>query len=255
MFSIFRRWRRRRLVAQPFPSHWEAYLKKNFGQFFEIPAHYRERLRDRMRYFIAEKYWEGVAGFEVTEEMRVTVAAMACTLTLEFHAEEACFPKVQTVLLHGEQYSRVSRQRWAGGIVTEGEEWRLGEAWNLGPVALSWPDVVEGGERLDGFNLVFHEFAHALDMTGGEADGIPPQGSDVAERAWAAKLEAEYEALRGQFAAGRSIPLDAYALTNHAEFFAVATESYLERPQLLMVRLPGLYELLNNFYRLNPAEW
>ena len=255
MLSIFTRWRRRRVLAKPFPPHWENYLERNYILYADLPSALRNLLRDRMRIFIAEKYWEGVAGFEISEEMQVTIAAMACTLTLGFDEAEACYPKVLTVLVHGEQYSRKSRQRWAGGIVTEGEEWRLGEAWNLGPVALSWPDVLEGGLHLDGFNLVFHEFAHALDMTGGEADGIPPQSSDAAEREWAATLAGEYNTLQHLFHTGRAIPLDAYSLTNHAELFAVATESYLERPRLLQLKLPRLYNLLDRFYRLRPADW
>lgn len=255
MLSLLTRWRRRRILSRPYPADWDDFLDQNYALYSQLPTPLRTLLRDRLRIFIAEKYWEGVAGFEVTEEMQVTIAAMACTLTLAFDESEACFPQVLTVLVHGEQYSRQSRQRWAGGIVTEGEEWRLGEAWNLGPVALSWPDVVEGGQRLDGFNLAFHEFAHALDMTGGAADGIPPQASEALEREWTATLSQEYETLQHLFAAGRGIPLDAYALTNHAEFFAVATESYLERPRLLRIKLPRLYELLDGFYRLRPAEW
>ena len=133
---------------------------------------------------------------------------------------------------------------------------RLGEAWDLGPVALSWPDVVEGGrDPDDGFNLVYHEFAHALDMTGGAADGVPPLPTSRAEREWVHILGEEFETLRALRAAGRGIPLDDYALTNEAEFFSVATESYMERPRLLMLKLPRLYELLDSFYRLNPAQW
>src|SRR5690606_14716611 len=134
--------------------------------------------------------------------------------------------------------------------------WRLGEAWSLGPVALSWPDVVEGGrDPDDGFNLVYHEFAHALDMIGGAADGVPPLPSEQAEREWAEILGEELESLRMLRASGRGIPLDDYALTNEVEFFSVLTESYLERPRLLQLRLPRLYDLLESFYRLQPAQW
>jgi hypothetical protein len=256
MFSFLKRRRRKRLLAEPFPPAWEGYLAENFHQFALLPAPLQARLRDRMRVFAAEKYWEGVDGHEVTDEMRAVVSAMACTLTLAFDDAEAFFPKVLTVLIHGEKYSRRARRRWAGGVVAEGDEWRLGEAWELGPVGLSWPDVVEGGlDPDDGFNLVYHEFAHALDMTGGVADGTPPMPSTRAEREWSDRLGQELEELRAQRDAGRGIPLDAYALSNEAEFFAVSTESYFERPRLLRIRLPRLYELLDSFYRLGPAEW
>lgn len=256
MFGFIKRRRRKKLLAEPFPAAWEGYLAENFAQFALLPEPLRAKLRDRMRVFEAEKYWEGVAGLEVTEEMRVVVSAMACTLTLAFDEAEAFYPKVLTVLLHEEKYSRRARRRWAGGVVAEGDEWRLGEAWELGPVGLSWPDVVEGGlDPDDGFNLVYHEFAHALDMTGGSADGVPPMASTKAEREWAERLGAELEELRGLRDAGYGIPLDGYALSNEAEFFAVASESYFERPRLLRIKLPGVYELLDSFYRLGPAGW
>jgi Mlc titration factor MtfA (ptsG expression regulator) len=256
MFAFLKRRRRRKLLAEPFPAAWEGHLTEDFHQFTLLPEPLRVKLRDRMRVFEAEKYWEGVGGFEVTEEMRVVVSAMACVLTLSFEGDAALYPRVQTVLIHGDKYSRRARRRWAGGVVAEGDEWRLGEAWELGPVGLSWPDVVEGGiDPNDGFNLVYHEFAHALDMIGGAADGVPPLPTSDAERAWADTLGEELEDLRDQRDAGRGIPLDGYALTNEAEFFAVATESYLERPRLLRMKLPGVYELLDSFYRLGPAGW
>ncbi len=256
VFGFLDRRRRRKLTAGPFPPDWETLLAANFAQFALLPEPLRARLRDRTRVLVAEKYWEGVAGLEVTEEMQVTVAAMAGVLTLAFDDAEAFFPKVLTVLLHEEKYSRRARRRRTGGIVAEGDEWRLGEAWELGPIGLSWPDVLEGGrDPDDGFNLVYHEFAHALDMTGGTADGIPPLPNAAAERDWTATLHEELDALRRQRDAGRFIPLDDYALSDTAEFFAVATESYLERPRLLALRLPRLYGLLNSFYRLDPAGW
>lgn len=256
VFGAIRRWRRRKLTAGPFPPAWEAVLAENFAQFALLPAAHQAKLRDRARVFAAEKYWEGVGGAEVTEEMRVTVAAMACVLTLGFDDAEAFFPKVLTVLIHEEKYSRKARRRRAGGIVAEGDEWRLGEAWELGPVGLSWPDVLEGGrDPDDGFNLVYHEFAHALDMTGGTADGVPPLPNARAEREWSKTLAAELAALRDARAQGYGIPLDSYALSDEAEFFAVSTESYFERPRLLKIRLPRVYDLLDSFYRLGPAEW
>ena len=256
VFSLLSRWRRRKLTAGPFPPAWEAVIAENFPQFALLPGPLRAKLRDRLRVLVAEKYWEGVAGLAVTEEMKVTVAAMAGVLTLSFDDAEAFYPKVLTVLLHEERYSRKARRRRAGGVVAEGDEWRLGEAWDFGPVGLSWPDVLEGGrDPDDGHNLVYHEFAHALDMTGGGADGVPPLPNSRAERAWSAVLHAELDALRDQRDSGRFIPLDDYALTDEAEFFAVATESYVERPRLLMLKLPRLYGLLDSFYRLDPARW
>ncbi|MGC1274211.1 MAG: M90 family metallopeptidase [Planctomycetaceae bacterium] len=256
MFSFLKRRRRMRLLTTPFPPAWNEHLATNFPQFATLPEPLQLRLRDRLRIFHAEKYWEGVGGFEVTEEMQVVVAAMACTLTLAFDEAEAVFPKVLTVLIHGETYSRRAQNHVGGGVIDERQEWRLGEAWHRGPVALSWPAVVEGGRNpSDGQNLVYHEFAHALDMTGGIADGVPPVGDEQAERNWTAVFHREFEQLHASWSSGLGLPIDPYALTNEAELFSVATENYFERPRLLKIKLPRLYELLDSFYRLGPAEW
>src|SRR5688500_17094166 len=103
MFAFLARRRRKKLLAEPFPPAWEGYLAENFHQFALLPDALRAQLRDRLRVFLAEKYWEGVGGFEVTEEMRVVVSAMACTLTLAFEDAVAYYPKVLTVLIHGEK--------------------------------------------------------------------------------------------------------------------------------------------------------
>jgi Mlc titration factor MtfA (ptsG expression regulator) len=125
-----------------------------------------------------------------------------------------------------------------------------------GVIALAWTDVVGGAANpSDGRNVVFHEFAHALDMADGAVEGTPPLPTREAEEAWTRTLQREFDALRQQYEAGYGIPLDPYGLTNLAEFLAVSTESYLERPRLLQLKLPTLYALLDSFYRLQPASW
>lgn len=261
IFSFLRRRRRRKLLAEPFPPAWGSYLAENFHQFALLPEPLRARLRDRMRVFAAEKYWEGVGGLEVTEEMRAVVSAMACTLTLAFDDDEALYPNASRVIFYPETIVR-RRSRRAGAVVIEGEEHLIGEAWSernardSGVVTLVWADVVKGGVNPnDGRNLVYHEFAHVLDAIGGVPDGVPPVGDDESERTWQGTFRAEFDSLAEAWETGRGIPLDAYALTSEAELFAVATESYLERPRLLRLKLPRLYDLLDSFYRLGPAEW
>ena len=251
---FLKNWRRRRLLAQPFPASWEMLLRESFPQLAELPERWQRPLRDRLRVLLADKYWEGVAGFTVTPQMQVTIAAMACVPVLAFDAH--VYPNILTVLLHDRQYLRQARRQQPGGVVAEGAEWRLGEAHTAGVIGLSWPAVQAGGRQPhDGFNLVYHEFAHALDMSGGAADGVPPLDSTAEERTWANVLAEELNALRRQRGEGYAIVLDDYALTNEAEFFAVATESYLERPRLLNLKLPRLYALLDSFYRLDPIRW
>jgi Mlc titration factor MtfA (ptsG expression regulator) len=262
VFSFLRRRRRAKLLAEPFPVAWDAFLLEGFPQFASLPVEHHALLRNRLRLFAAEKYWEGINGFAVTEEMRIVISAMACTLTLAFDDDDALFPSVSRVLLFPETISRQMRQRRNGLVVTEDEEWHLGEAWSTansltgGVIALAWTDVVRGAQNPnDGKNVVYHEFAHALDMADGAVEGTPPLASGTSEEIWNATLQNELNELRRQYDSGFGIPIDPYGLTNAAEFFAVSTESYLERPRLLQIKLPRLYELLDSFYQLRPAEW
>lgn len=262
VFSFLKRRRRTKLLAEPFPREWEGVLREGFPQFEMIPAELQPRLRDRLRVFMAEKYWEGIDGFEITDERQLVIAAMACTLTLAFEENDALYPNVSRVLLFPQTITRQSHQRRNGFVVTEDAELHLGEAWSTtnslrgGVIALAWTDVLRGAQNPgDGKNVVFHEFAHALDMADGAVEGTPPLPTREAEKAWTSSFQREFETLRRQYDAGLGIPLDPYALTNLAEFLAVSTESYLERPRLLQLKLPALYALLDSFYRLQPATW
>lgn len=262
VFAFLRRRRRAKLLEEPFPHVWEDMLKERFQQYSTFPVDLRRRLRDRTRIFVAEKYWEGVNGFDVTEEMQVVIAAMACTLTLAFDDDDAFFASISRVLLYPDTIARRMKQSRIGPVVTESDELHLGEAWSVtnslsgGVIVLAWSDVLRGGgSASDGRNVVFHEFAHALDMSDGAVEGIPALGSRAAEEEWLKTLRGELDALRHDYGHGYAIPIDPYGLTNEAEFFAVSTESFFERPRLLQLKLPRLYELLNSYYRLHPAEW
>ena len=139
-------------------------------------------------------------------------------------------------------------------MVLEGEMARLGEAWKDGVVVLSWDDVRRGASDLhDGQNVVLHEFAHQLDQQDGSADGAPILEHRSQYLTWARVLRHDFEQLRSDTEQGRSDVLDAYGATSPAEFFAVATECFFEKPLALRARHPLLYEQLQSFYRQDPA--
>ena len=131
---------------------------------------------------------------------------------------------------------------------------RLGEAWQGGPVILTWDSVLRGTRNAqDGHNVVFHEFAHKLDMLTGHADGVPPLTDAVTHQTWVEALQAEYDALKEDAERGQRSFLDRYALTNGAEFFAVATEHFFEQPRKMKRDHQAMYEVLSAFYRQDPA--
>lgn len=226
---------------------------RNFALYERLSHDERDELRRRVQVFVAEKFWEGCGGLVVTEEMQVTIAAQACLLVLGFPGEH--FERLLTVLVYPSGYFAEDRRHLPGGIVSEELALRLGEAWTGGPVVLSWDDVLESGrDGDDGYNVVFHEFAHVLDMQNVTVDGTPPLPSEEQYRNWREVLAEEYNRHRRRSGWRRTV-LDPYGATDEGEFFAVATEAFFERPHGLEREHPRLFELLHSFYNQDPRLW
>lgn len=252
MFGFFARRRRERLLASPFPAEWLAIVEQNVPWYTSLSVADRAELLGHMRVFLEEKRFEGCNGLELTDEIRVTIAAHACRLLL--HRETDVFPRLITVLVYPSAYLAKAVEPIAGGGVLEGEQVRIGEAWKDGVAVLSWSDVRESAKGLTfGRNVVLHEFAHILDMEDGAADGTPILPGRDRYAPWIAVMEDEYERLRRDSHLGRYSVLDDYGATNPAEFFAVASEAFFEKPTVLAKRHPELYAELRAFYRQDPA--
>ena len=252
VFSWFRDFHRRSITEQPFPEEWETVLQRHFTHFTLLTPDEQQHLRQDIQVFIAEKYWEGCGGLELTQAMQVLVAAQACLLTL--YREHEFYPNVESILLYPSGYAVPQKSVAPGGIVEETFSARLGEAWDNGPVVLSWADVESGGSNDgDGQNVVYHEFAHKLDMRDGSADGVPRLETDADYDAWAEVMSREYQELVAQTEAGHATLLGDYAATNPAEFFAVGTECFFEKPRQMQQTHPSLYEALRGFYQQDPA--
>jgi Mlc titration factor MtfA (ptsG expression regulator) len=128
----------------------------------------------------------------------------------------------------------------------------LGEAHDgRGPVLLAWDQAEEAARHPgSGHNVVFHEFAHKLDMLDDIIDGTPPLERRADLDRWVEVFTEAYEALR----AGRARPpLQPYGATNPSEFFAVATEAFFDVPAQLAHHEPKLYEVLRDFFNQDPA--
>ena len=252
MFGWFKNRRRKRLRSQPFPSTWLTIIKKNVPIYNRLPQADQEELQGHVQIFLDEKYFEGCGGLELTEEIKVTIAAQACLLLL--HRETDYYPRLITILVYPHPYVAKSLEPIGGGVVQEGETVRLGEAWKSGVAVLSWDDVSRGASDLhDGHNVVLHEFAHLLDHEDGSADGAPILEHRSQYVTWARVLSDEYDQLRRETEQGRTDVLDEYGATNPAEFFAVATECFFEKPIQLRRKHPQLYEELQRYYRQDPA--
>ncbi len=255
MFHWLRERRRQRRLAEPLPEAWDAIIRTNVAHDAWLDRDERKHLRDLLRIFIAEKRWEGCGGLEVTDEIRVTIAAQACLLILNLPHDG--YRQVRTILVYPSTVVVPPRPLRAFEIPTapvRGPTPVLGEAWLRGPVVLVWDAVRRNSRHPEtGHNVVYHEFAHKLDMLDGLADGTPPLHGREEIRRWAEVCSREYLALRDRVAQGKPGLLDAYGATNEAEFFAVATEEFFDRPVALRTRHPELYEVLQGFYRQDPA--
>ncbi|MCC6572340.1 MAG: zinc-dependent peptidase [Planctomycetes bacterium] len=294
MFGLFSNRRRRALRAQASPATWRGILKRNVPLFARLDAADQAELIGHMQVFLAEKNFEGCRGLEITEEIRVTIAAQACLLLI--HREADYFPHMGAVLVYPEAYLTRHKHLDEHGLEEDIEQVNVGEAWERGSVILSWADVkLDAQDVDDGFNVVLHEFAHQLDMEDGVADGVPVLPVRGAARKpayaeWARVMEEEFAALT-RYAewldehypeddvAGASLPrwpgrpapakpepaerpaflaahvLDPYGAEDPAEFFAVATEAFFEDAAALKEHHPALYAQLQAFYRQDPAGW
>jgi len=238
LFDWWKRRRRRRRADEPLTASEEEALA-DLAFFASLSPEEQDRLRTFVRAFAREKSWEGCGGFELTDEARVAISAQAGLLVLNL--PHSFYRRVRSILV----YPRAFRDQEGNGLA--------GQAMLGGPVALAWTSVTAGASNpRDGHNVVFHEFAHMLDMLDDFTDGMPPLGDAELERRWREICGRDFERLVDLTERGKRTLLGSYAATSPIEFFAVATEHFFEQPGLLREAHGDLYELLVAFYRQDP---
>jgi Mlc titration factor MtfA (ptsG expression regulator) len=249
MLDLFRKWRRERRLATltvppPLWARVEAMLP--FLDFLDAEA--RPRLRELARGFLVEKEFYGAHGLELTDEMLLAIALQACLPILNIGL--AAYRGWVGVVVYPGDFIIPRREIDENGVVHEYDAEVLGEAWEGGPVLVSWHD---DGDAPAGVNVVIHEFAHKLDMANGNVDGLPILPPGMSRAAWANAFIHAYEHFCDAVDAGEETLLDPYGAESPAEFFAVASEAFFETPCRLEAELPAIYEQLRGFYRLDPA--
>ena len=205
------------------------------------------RLREATLLLLAEKQFTGAHGLEVTDRMRVSIAAQACLPILELGLD--WYAGWTGIVVYPGDF-RVRRE-WTddAGVVHEWHDELSGEAMPGGPVVISWDAAAHDPTM----NVVIHEFAHKIDMLNGEADGVPPLHAGMDRRAWLAALEEAYQGFCDALDRGRDTWLDPYAAEHISEFFAVLTEAFFEDGRETRRRYPDVYAQLKLFYRQDPA--
>lgn len=247
MFERIKNWRERRAIAKhPIAeSHWRHALD-HCAPARRLGASDQARLRVLATLFLDRKSIEPVKGLELTDADRVLLATHACVpiLKLGFNWYDGW----NSVVIYPELFVPRREQMDVAGVIHHTEQVLAGEAWGRGPVVLSWADVQQI-EQPPGHNVVIHEMAHKLDMLNGDTNGFPPLHRHADRQAWVQAFTRAWDRLHDDYEHDRPLPIDAYALTSPAEFFAVTSEVFFEQPAELHAALPELYGQLARFYR------
>ncbi len=251
---VLPRYRLKKAINAPFPDEWVAIVERNIAVYNNLPVPLRLQLRKLIKQFLHQKSFSGAGGLEITDEIRVTIAAEACMLLL--NRRTGVYPALRYIIIYPTTFVVDRGQAGSDGIVNEGRKALLGESWSSGKVILAWDNVLHGSRNfVDGQNVVLHEFAHQLDSESGSTNGAPILAGKTCLRTWAVTLSEEFEELQRDAWKGRKSLIDHYGATNPAEFFAVATETFFEKPKQMAKYHAELFEVLRRYYRIDPTDW
>ena len=243
---MHRRSQRLSELAKPFPREWDEIIQRNLPPYLKLSDEMQRQVQQYTQEFLYGKSFEGCGGLILDDEIRVTIASQASLLLL--NRKVRCYPKLYSVLVYPSTY--VARDE------KDEKSVRLGESWKSGAVVLAWDSVKRGAANFaDGHNLVIHEFAHQLDQEDGSGDGAPILAGPSRYAPWARVLSVEYTRHCKRVGSGKKSVMDAYGAVNPAEFFAVASETFFEKPRQLKMKHAELYDELQQFYQVDPLEW
>jgi MtfA peptidase len=250
-YPLWVRIRQNRLKRRPLSPQQQATLEHSLPMYESLSVDERRRLQGHVLVFLSQKQFIGCRGLQVTEQMKVTVAAIASLLLLNERGKY--FPRLRSILMYPDAYIAHERVAMAGGVVEERQVARLGESWTTDQVVLSWQQIqYDLTHWQDGQNVILHEFAHQLDQEDGKAEGVPILQRDADYKTWAEIMTVEYQQLCDRTAKGQKTVMNPYGATNPAEFFAVATETFFEKPHQFMAHHGALYDQLQRYYQFDP---
>jgi Mlc titration factor MtfA (ptsG expression regulator) len=229
-----------------------------------LTAGQRARLCELIAEFLTNRTISGAHGLIVDDTMRVAIAAQACLPVLNLGL--AAYGRFSEVIVHPTAFTVRRTLTDDIGLVTEFDDVLAGEVIDGGPVVLSWDDIVDAPPTAAG-NVVIHEFVHKLDLADGLDDGCPPMPA-AQRRHWLASLERAFEhfnALLDDVEASipadidpdseaadpwfDTLPLDPYAATDPAEFFAVAAEAYFVSPARFTEAFPEMHDCFVTYFQ------
>lgn len=253
MFN-FRTWKRHRIRRQSWPADsWDPILNNRFPAFLKLRAPFAETARTTLQILFKERRFEGCGGLQITDPVKLTILGQASLLLLGDSAD--FYHTIRSILVYPDTYTApVRRREYDGFVVTEGFESRLGESWSFGNIVLAWDSVQKQARTFgNGINVTLHEFAHHLDQEFGVSEQVDSTDTeDIPD--WILSIRLAYHHFVGSVRRGSSNLLDPYGAQNPAEFFAVASENFIECPDQLHTHFPRLFEGLRFFYQFDPRQ-
>jgi MtfA peptidase len=247
-------WHRRKLDRRPFPGEWEHLLQAELPVYNRMTPQEQDQLRRLVIRFLDSKRIVGCAGQQITDRIRISIASQACLLLLNRPSSE--YASLRSILVYPSSFIVSHDRHDESGLVHTGKDILEGESWSDGRVILGWDNVAESiADFSDGYNVVLHEFAHQLDHESGVTNGAPVLASSAAYQNWARVFSEEFAHL--QQAAGQQMHtlIDQYGASDPAEFFAVVTETFYEKPHQLAAQHPALFHELCSYYCVDPRRW
>ena len=250
--SLFRSIRRTRLLKEGLlPQDAWSWLREEHPILDGLSVEDLARLRQLATLFLHEKTFEGADGLELSDPMREVISVQASLPILSLGME--WYENWKTIVVVPDVFIEEHREFDRAGVAHEWDEDKSGESWDTGPVVLSWKDIEASGWG-DGYNVIIHEAAHRLDLLDGEVNGRPALHKGMSPKEWLDVFSSAYADLKQRARRKkRRLKIDAYAVEDDAEFFAVTSEYFFEQPKVLRGEYPDVYRLLRDFYRQDPA--
>ena len=249
---FYRKHKRQKLMNSTVPNEWETFLHEEVPYLDKLPPQDRKKLWGLIHIFLDEIEFIPCQGLIMEDRIRVAIAAQACLLTLK-NPTQKHFNSLNTIYVYPDAFKSNIAQN-DGSFVSSEESIRLGQSIR-GSIVLSWNSCRKGASNFhDGQNVIFHEFAHQLDQEHGSADGVPILQERSAYLDWGKIMYKKFLWLREKKKKHQDTLIDPYGALNEAEFFAVCTECFFEKPQQLKKKHPHIYRVMENYYGLNPIE-
>ncbi len=262
-YFSYQKYRYKQAVNKPFPSGFKEILEQRLPVYSKLSLALQQNLHRHILHFLYHKQFVGCNGLVITDEIRVVIAAEACLLIL--NRPSSCYQNLKWIYVYPSVFIAQREEKNEYGLVSNERRHLLGESWQNGKVILAWDNVESGMQNFhDGQNVVLHEFAHQLDQESGSANGAPLLYTKDSYKVWSQVFNKEFQQLQAQVylldehshaKKSKSHLIDKYGATNPAEFFAVVTEVFFEKPHALQKLHPELFDLLKSYYQLDPNAW